>query len=460
MPESNPGKAQTIWQLQSLCRTFSPFSRVNWCKKSSKCALSFSLEFPKTVRTRPLVERFLQRHADRFLCFALISYVSRQKSSNIRAIYYLADRETATAQSWMEMHPEIDLVSRDRGGDYAAAARKGAPQARQVADRYHLTDNLRDLVEEILARCRTAISQASQPSASEMRAQETEDDMEQAEVRLFWSDQDTPLAGSAHLARHEERLDRYQQLVHLREEGFTQKEMAQRLGMGERTVRNWLTRGIPYASPELRRKRRRGFDPYAAYVKERFSQGGRNGLQLWRELQTQGYKGSWRSVYRFLAQIKEGSTTTGGKAQRPHVTPDSPVEQWTAKQAVWWFLRDPSDLKEKERQALAAIRQASPTANTVYELAPDFMQMLRHREGQRLDVWLDQVRASHIPELQRFVRSIQLFLLTGILPVLLLTTLPTHAQMLTRTFPPPCSPEPRSEAPERAECSQLQVGRV
>jgi transposase len=200
----------------------------------------------------------------------------------------LADRETATAQSWMEMHPEIDLVSRDRGGDYAAAARKGAPQARQVADRYHLTDNLRDLVEEILARCRTAISQASQPPASEMRAQETEDDMEQAEVRLFWSDQDTPLAGSAHLARHEERLDRYQQLVHLREEGFTQKEMAQRLGMGERTVRNWLTRGIPYASPELRRKRRRGFDPYAAYVKERFSQGGRNGLQLWRELQTRG----------------------------------------------------------------------------------------------------------------------------------------------------------------------------
>jgi transposase len=43
----------------------------------------------------------------------------------------------------------------------------------------------------------------------------------------------------------------------------------------------------------------------------------------------------------------------------------------------------------------------------VYELAQDFMQMLRHREGQRLDVWLGQVRASHIPELQRFVRSIQ-----------------------------------------------------
>src|SRR3984893_16113313 len=61
----------------------------------------------------------------------------------------LPDRETETAQSWMQAHPEIDLVSRDRGKDYAAAARKGAPQARQGVDRFHLTDNLRDFVEEI-----------------------------------------------------------------------------------------------------------------------------------------------------------------------------------------------------------------------------------------------------------------------------------------------------------------------
>ncbi len=319
----------------------------------------------------------------------------------------MPDRETETAQSWMETHPEIDLVSRDRAGDYAAAARKGAPQARLVADRYHLTDNLKDFVEEILARCSMEVGQASMSPASEIRAQETEDDMEQAEVRLFLSAEDAPLAGSAHLARHAERLDRYRQLVQLREEGLTQKEMARRLGMGERTVRHWLTRGIPYGKPELRHKRSRGFDPYAASVRERWEQGHRNGLQLWRELQAQGYKGSSRAVYRFLAQLKQGSVPTGRKAQRSQAVRESPAEQWTAKQAVWWFIRDLSDLKEKERRALAVIRQASPTADAAYELAQDFMQMLRHREGQRLDIWLDLVRASHIPELQRFVRSIQ-----------------------------------------------------
>jgi transposase len=240
-----------------------------------------------------------------------------------------------------------------------------------------------------------------------MSAQETEDDVEQAPGPPLWPAEDAPLAESAHLARHAERLDRYQQLIHLRDEGFTQKAIARRLGMAERTVRHWLTRGIPYGKPELRRKRRRGFDPYAASVRERFSQGSRNGLQLWRELQTRGYQGGWRTVYRFLAQLKQGSAPSGGKPQRSPAAPDSPVSHWTAKQAVWWFLRDPSDLKEKEQQALATIRQVSLTANTAYELAQDFMHMLRRRQGQRLDGWLGQVKASHIPELQRFARSIQ-----------------------------------------------------
>jgi transposase len=112
-------------------------------------------------------------------------------------------------------------------------------------------------------------------------------------------------------------------------------------------------------------------------------------------------------VYRFLAQLKQGSAATRGKTQRAQVAPDASIWQWTAKQAVWWFIRDPSDLKKKEQETLLAIRQASPTADIAYGLAQDFMGMLRHREGERLDVWLGQVRASHIPELQRFVRSIQ-----------------------------------------------------
>jgi hypothetical protein len=76
-------------------------------------------------------------------------------------------------------------------------------------------------------------------------------------------------------------------------------------------------------------------------------------------------------VYRFLAQLKQGSAITGEKAQQSQVALDSPVSRWTAKQAVWWFIRDPSDLKKTEQETLAAIRQASPTADMAYGLAQD-----------------------------------------------------------------------------------------
>src|SRR5258708_7416451 len=183
----------------------------------------------------------------------------------------LPDREAQTAATWMRNHPEIEVVSRDRGEEYAAAARLGAPQATQCADRFHLAQNLTKIVEAILAGCRGEIRKALKTETTTLAQ---------------WSTAEAPAAGSVHLARHAERTDRYQQLIELRKAGLTLKEIAHRLGMGERTVRYWLSRGIPYGKPELRHKRRRrGFDRYAEYVTERWNQGERNGLQLWRELQ-------------------------------------------------------------------------------------------------------------------------------------------------------------------------------
>ncbi len=64
----------------------------------------------------------------------------------------LADRKTETSATWMTSHPEIRLVSRDRGGDYASAAATGAPQAVQCADRFHMLKNLGEALEGCLSR--------------------------------------------------------------------------------------------------------------------------------------------------------------------------------------------------------------------------------------------------------------------------------------------------------------------
>ena len=69
-----------------------------------------------------------------------------------QVIDVLPDRKAETAKAWMKAHPEIKLVSRDRGGDYASAAASGAPQAVQCADRFHLIKNLGEALEGVLAR--------------------------------------------------------------------------------------------------------------------------------------------------------------------------------------------------------------------------------------------------------------------------------------------------------------------
>jgi transposase len=196
-------------------------------------------------------------------------------------------------------------------------------------------------------------------------------------------------------------------LGELSAQGVTQKEIAHRLGMGERTVRYWLTRGIPYGTPESRCKRRKGFDPYASYVEERWNQGYRNGQELWREIIAQGYRGSCRTVYRFLEALRENASSIKGKPDRSQLVPESSVQQFSAQEAVWLVVRDPCDLEKKEQEELTAIRRASPTAETLYGLAQEFMHMIRHLKGERLDDWLRSVRESQIPELQSLVKSIE-----------------------------------------------------
>ncbi len=150
-----------------------------------------------------------------------------------KPIDLLPDRKAETAKTWIEHHPEIELISRDRGGDYATAASQGAPQAVQTADRFHLCKNLTEAVEKALARCRAEIRKSQK--AKKKPVEDTEP--EESVPALSTSD------GKPYSANQTERYDRYQQVVELGEQGAKVKEIAKRVGLGVRTVQRWMKDG-------------------------------------------------------------------------------------------------------------------------------------------------------------------------------------------------------------------------
>src|SRR2546421_1512274 len=85
--------------------------------------------------------------------------------SNERKSLIIPDRKEETLTAWLLTHPEIEVISRDRGGEYAAAAKKGAPQAQQIADKFHLLKNLRDDIRELMARKQKVLPEVEEVSS-------------------------------------------------------------------------------------------------------------------------------------------------------------------------------------------------------------------------------------------------------------------------------------------------------
>jgi len=298
-----------------------------------------------------------------------------------QVIDLLPDRKAETAKVWIQTHPEIKVVSRDRAGDYATAAHLGAPQAIEAADRFHLVKNLAEAVEKALVPCRAELQKG--PKAKEAAKSDV---LEESLLSLVTFD------GQPYSAHETERYDRYQQVVALRQQGMKVKEIAKRVGLGRRTIQRWVSEGT-YVETHYHHPHRSRFDAYAPSVKQRWDDGCHTIQQIWREVQAMGYPHSDRALRAHLEPLR-------GKVKGDF--PDaSSLDHFSAKEASWLFIRHFDALKEKEREELATIRQGSETAETIYHLVQAFLQMVRQLQGSHLESWLRSVRACHIPELRR-----------------------------------------------------------
>jgi transposase len=267
-------------------------------------------------------------------------------------------------------------------------------------------------VELALARGWAEIRRASQLAEVPSSASSEEEEEASAATPQEWRPPIPLHRQQLQLGRQVERMKRYEQVISLRSLGLKPQAMARRLGKAERTVRRWLALDIPEA--QRWRRKRSHFDAYAPYVLHRWQEGCHNGLQLWREIQAQGYRHSARMVYQFLQSLRAGAipvlpTNPTDHEQRvpPSLAPASLLDTLSAWQAVWLFVRESTALDQTEQETLHLLRQSSPRAETLYQLVQDFVHMVRHRQGEKLDVWLSHAPSSHLSDLRRFAVGIE-----------------------------------------------------
>ena len=212
-----------------------------------------------------------------------------------RPIALLPDRQATTVTAWLEAHPSVEVVARDRAGAYAEGVRQGAPEAQQVADRWHLLRNLGDALIRVLERHRrdlaavhAALEQTSEGATARARALSVSRPRRRARA-----------ANPTHAARRA----RFEAVKARCDRGWTQTRIAADLGLDRKIVRAWLRAG---RLPSWQQPPRGScIEPFEDHLRRRWNEGCRNAAQLWRELREEGFQGRPSILRDHLARWRE-----------------------------------------------------------------------------------------------------------------------------------------------------------
>jgi transposase len=310
-----------------------------------------------------------------------------------RIVEVLPARNADPLVEWLQAHPGVEVVSRDRAPAYAEAARKGAPQAVQVADRWHLIQNLVEALERCLLRFRPAFKTAARVDDSVVGPLPNSS----ATTLAPWQQR----AEAVSQQKHELLVERYKRMQTLRNAGFTVLDIAQMVGATRPTVYRYLALGGPPKRQRPQRFVRRVLAPYEPYLIRRWSEGCHNRSRLFREIRLLGYQYSTRTVSLFLKRLEQEPSASAGASSGPRV-----IRVPSARQAACWLVWRKEQLAEEERDYLKRLCDQEPTIALAYELAQEFVTVARGRTGQRFDAWLTRATTSGIIELDGFARGL------------------------------------------------------
>jgi len=317
----------------------------------------------------------------------------------------LADRSAASTAEWLRAHPGVEVVSRDRCGLYADGACRGAPKARQVADRFHLLQNLRQTIEQQLSRA---------PRPTRQPATVTADAGTDVLVaaRRRGHGQQPALAEHRQLARegrraaHQRMFDRVK-VLHAAGNGI--RAIVRETGYNWRTVAKW----VPLDElPERNIMAPKSTTPskFQTYLSQRWAEGCTTGRDLLPEIKCLGYTGSLSQLERLLTQWRHAghaAVIDAPEATMGTLTDPSTGQLVSPIVAAALCIKPRGLLTEPQAAKVNAFKTMSAEFAMMRGLAMRFRGILRGDDTEKLDVWLHDADRSGLYGIRRFVRTIR-----------------------------------------------------
>ena len=316
----------------------------------------------------------------------------------------LPERTADTVAQWLQEHPGVEVIARDRSSAYAEGARQGAPAAIQVADRFHVLQNLREALDQVFLTHGKALD-----AVNDLARQQPVPLSDEA-MAVPVPPHDIPRPAQQRAAQRQAR----RQALHtpvwtLHQQGWTGAAIAQHVGLSLRTVQRDL-RSATFAG----RKRRSDagdslLTPYKPYLLERWNAGGYTAMRLLRDLQQCGYPGRYGPVAAYARRLRHAQGLSPGqrcpRRSLPRVA--EPVCQpLTPRRTTWLVLRREAKRTEAEAQQLAQLRAQSAEVAEAIDLAQDFPTRVRQRQPTQLDPWLTRATTSTLEALRRFATGL------------------------------------------------------
>ena len=316
-----------------------------------------------------------------------------------KIIALLPDHTVDSVVTWLEAHPQVGIVSRDRGGVSVDGARQGAPLATQVGDRWHLLKNLGEPVEAFLIRAHIRLpdpaTTAGTPEGAEAVSRAPPCPRP---LTTYWA---TPAQQGKTQTRLLRKWKLYERIHEWHAGGMSLRKIGEELAVARGTVRKSFRQAPEPAVPTPRPLRARKRDPYEDYMLARLAQGCLNAAQLHREITQRGFSGGRSNLKGSLAPLRpstaKGATPLTGSQRGQALSPRS---------VRWLLMRERKDLDEEEQAQLDRLLAVSRGAERERSAAHVSFAATRAKH-QPFRSWMEPASKSGLAELKSFVAGVE-----------------------------------------------------